>query len=140
MEKNVKICDLCKQRLATGVCSVCKKDFCEYCGKVYPLLGDGIDVCKYCFSEMAKHNFWSKDFLDKIRQEIGEYGLKQVMLNEMEEKKEEDIQPLYTINPISVSSPIGITKAIFKPIPRFPQGIPITSKNPIGRWKRVKQK
>ncbi|RLG18661.1 hypothetical protein DRN75_01165 [Nanoarchaeota archaeon] len=69
----VTICDVCKERIASGACPVCGKDVCDHCTKILSIemgikFGPRVEfykgpMCMECFKK-AEANY--KEILEKL--------------------------------------------------------------------------
>jgi len=69
MKKEVLICDVCKDRVATQTCSICGNDMCNYCGKNWRVIKRECEIeiryCKNCLNKKI-----SNEVLKEIKKMI----------------------------------------------------------------------
>ncbi len=70
VEKNVNICDVCKERIAKWICEVCNKDICAYCGKRWNISLSNVNKIEISFCKKCLNHQYEKDILDDIKKNI----------------------------------------------------------------------
>lgn len=104
-KKNVKICDVCNERVAIGICEICKKDVCSEDG-----LGLNINIgtfqifcplnsCKNCYKTIARMENISLP--NELKEQLITIILNNMTVENLKEEKEEDIEDnYYTDDPL----------------------------------------
>jgi len=87
MEMNVKICDLCKKKVAIGKCFVCKNDVCDECGYTVDIETDARNSeIKITYKSLAYHKILYNIVICKKCRDLAndsirnnKYALKEIM-------------------------------------------------------------
>jgi hypothetical protein len=112
VEKTVKICDFCKERVTENTCSYCDRDYCDECSGERPILGVKFGkekfhnmerICQNCGETISEAEFPSMP--EQLEKDIIEFVKKVIIAESISKPKRKKSEMSSVFNSSLLSNP-----------------------------------